>query len=270
MSSPNPQVGDHMNKWGYSFVWTDEHLPREETDPLQYESDRLGDEALAKLLEIEAVKHKTKKDAGAQAPRDLYALLRDHREEDEVLRELWDEAHVVPSWVSWDQIERGQKYFSRYAIANLVGFGLQGFVAENATAVRVVEVLVRTGGFPTSKLLGRLLETFQWLVQVTDYLASIQPGASAHIATVHFRLLHASVRHKVRKLASRYPGYFDEGNYGVPVNTLDSIHSISTFSCNQLYLQLPRFGIVPSQQEQEDYIAVLRCVLPSWNTPSLF
>ena len=118
--------------------------------------------------------------------------------------------------------------------------------------------MVRTGGFSTSKLLGRLLETFQWLVQVTNDLASIQPGGSAHIATIRVRLLHASVRYRVRKLASKYPGYYDEHTYGVPVNTLDSIHSISTFSCNQIWLQLPRLGIFPTEQETTDYIATMR------------
>lgn len=135
MSSPNPNIGDRINKWGYSFVWTADHLPREETDPLQYESDRVGDEALERLLEVQACNRDTEKNTEAkQSPRDLYALLLDHRDEHPALQRLWKEAHTVPSWVDWDQIERGQKYFSRYAIANLVGFGLQGFVAENAVS----------------------------------------------------------------------------------------------------------------------------------------
>lgn len=135
MSTPNPNVGDHINKWGYSFVWTADHFPREQTDPLQYNSDKLGDEALEKLLE--AATRKSEKNGANQSTRDLYALLRDHREEDEVLQKLWDEAHFVPSWVNWEQIERGQKFFSRYALANLVGFGLQGFVAENAVSCNI-------------------------------------------------------------------------------------------------------------------------------------
>lgn len=138
MATPNPNIGDHINKWGYSFVWTADHIPREQTDPLQYESDKLGDKALAKLLEIQAANRETEKGTGGKLPcRDLYALLRDHHDADEVLQELWDEVHSVPSWVDWRKIERGQKYFSRYAIANLMGFGLQGFVAENAVSCKV-------------------------------------------------------------------------------------------------------------------------------------
>lgn len=52
MLSPNPNVRDHINKWGYSFVSTTDHFPREKTDPLQYETDRLWDKALEKLLKF--------------------------------------------------------------------------------------------------------------------------------------------------------------------------------------------------------------------------
>lgn len=124
----------------------------------------------------------------------------------------------------------------------------------------MTEVLVRTGGFSTRKLLQRLIETFQWLVHVTDSLESLQPGGSAHIATIRIRLLHASVRHRVRSLAAKYPNYYDLKRLGVPVNTLDSIHSISVFSGNQIWMQLPRMGIYPSQQEQEDYVALMRYI----------
>lgn len=47
--------------------------------------------------------------------RDLYAMLRDHADEDEVLGRLWEQANSVPEWVDWEQIERGQKVFMRYA-----------------------------------------------------------------------------------------------------------------------------------------------------------
>ena len=33
------------------------------------------------------------------APRDLYAILRDHAESDELLRRFWKEVNTVPSWV---------------------------------------------------------------------------------------------------------------------------------------------------------------------------
>ncbi|KAJ5320444.1 hypothetical protein N7508_000727 [Penicillium antarcticum] len=266
--SDTTQPGSKVRKWGYSFTWTEEHLPREQTDPLQFESDQLGDAALESLQAIERAIHEKAKAQGDKPPsRDIYATLQEHHDDDEVLRQFWGQTHAVPDWVDWNQIERGQKYFSRYALANLLGFGLQGFVAENSASVRVVEVLVRTGGFSTMKLLKRLLETFQWLVQVTDSLPAIQPGGSAHIATIRVRLLHASVRQRMRKVAAEHPKYYDMQRFGLPLNTLDSIHSISTFSCSQMWMQLPRLGVFPTKQEKEDYVALFKYIAYLLGTP---
>ncbi|KAF9884490.1 hypothetical protein FE257_001677 [Aspergillus nanangensis] len=244
--------GDKVTKWGYSFVWTERHLSRGEIEPLRQQYDTLGSEALNRLQAIRASLH------GETHHQDLYTLLRENHHHDDTLSQLWTGLHTVPDWVNWEQLARGQRVFYRYAIANIVGFALQGFVAENSAAPGVVEVLIRTGGFSTRTLLNRLLETFQWLIQVTHDLASIQPGGEAHIATIRVRLLHASVRQRILQLCQRTPDYFDIQTYGIPVNTLDSIHSISTFCCNPMWLQLPRFGIRPSNQDVEDYIALFR------------
>lgn len=56
--------------------------------------------------------------------------------------------------------------------------------------------------------------------------------------------------------------------YGVPVNTLDSIHSITTFSCNPMWFQLPKMGIIPKQQEVDDYIALFRYIAYLIATPT--
>ena len=119
-------------------------------------------------------------------------------------------------------------------------------------------------------LLKRLLETFQWLVHVTHDLATIQPGGEGHIATVRVRLLHSSVRQRILHLCRTKPQYFDIDRYGVPVNALDSIHSISTFCCNPMWLQLPRFKITPSTDEVEDYIALFRYLGYLLGTPTSY
>lgn len=129
---------------------------------------------------------------------------------------------------------------------------------------------MRTGGFSTRALLGRLLETFQWLIQVTKDLAAIQPGGEGHVATIRVRLLHSSVRQRILKLCQTRPNYFDTEQFGIPINTLDSVHSISTFSCNQLWLQLPKFGIQPSEQECEDYVALFRYLGYVIGTPTSY
>lgn len=133
-------------------------------------------------------------------------------------------------------------------------------MGENSAASGVVEVLVRTGGFSTSVLRRRLLETFQLILQVTEKIDSIKPGGEGHTTTIRVRLLHSAVRERIMKLADTHPSYFYVSKFGVPVNTLDSIHSIATFCCNHMWLQLPRMGVYPSQQEIADYIALFRYV----------
>lgn len=206
----------------------------------------------------EISKHKQRKDGTTRARTDLYAILKDNHQNDETLAKFWNEVHAVPEWVDWAQLERGQNFFYRYAPANLMGFALQGFIGENSSASGVVEVLVRTGGFSTRVLLRRLLETFQFVLQATKSLEAIKPGGEGHITTVRVRLLHSSVRQRIMKLVKSRPDYFDVGKYGVPVNKLDSIHSITTFACNHMWLQLPQMGVHPNQQEIADYIALFR------------
>lgn len=133
-----------------------------------------------------------------------------------------------------------------------------------------MEVLVRTGGFSTRVLLHRLMETFQWLLQVTHSLPSIKPGGEGHTSTIRVRLLHSSVRQRIMKLVQSRPDYFNVEKYGVPVNTLDSIHSITTFSCNPMWFQLPKMGIVPTQQEKDDYVALFRYLAYLLGTPTDF
>jgi hypothetical protein len=62
------------------------------------------------------------------------------------------------------------------------------------------------------------------------------------------------------KLAASKNGYFDLQKHGVPINSADSMHSIATFGCNPIWLQLPRLGITPTPQEAEDYMALFRYV----------
>ncbi|KAI1189512.1 hypothetical protein F5B17DRAFT_391335 [Nemania serpens] len=249
------QIGSLQRSGSYTFEWTKLHLPRWKTDPMRHEYDTVAAKALKQLQAI--AKEKGFSDDPRKRP-DFYQLLAENHTSHDDLRDFWAQLHKIPDWVDWEQLERGQRFFYRYAAANLMGFALQGFVGENSAASGVVEVLVRTGGFSTRVLLHRLLETFQWLLQVTESLPAIQPGGAGHISTVRIRLLHSSVRQRILKMVESRAEYFDVETYGVPVNTLDSIHSIATFCCNHMWLQLPRMGVYPTEQEKEDYIALFR------------
>lgn len=135
----HPQPGDTITKWGYTFTWTKHHLPRSHTEPLRQQYDELGAAALEKLQVIRASLLADSQAHGTNPPsNDLYTLLKEHHHTDETLTAFWNDTHVVPEWVDWEQLARAQKIFYRYAIANIVGFALQGFVAENSVCLRLL------------------------------------------------------------------------------------------------------------------------------------
>ncbi|KAL8829747.1 MAG: hypothetical protein Q9191_001840 [Dirinaria sp. TL-2023a] len=220
--------GDECEKWGYRFVWTDQHIPPEHMNVLRFEYDQLGAAALERLQKLRENQKEcpdTKAStASNRSHKDLYTLLRDNYQNDDILTEFWNETHKVPEWASSG----------------------------------VAEILIRTGGFSTRVLLHRLFETFQWVLQCTQSITSIQPGGVGHTSTIRVRLLHASVRQRILKLTSARPDYYDANRYGIPINALDSIHSISLFCASPMWQQLPRQGIRPRADETADYVALFR------------
>ncbi|KAK3110300.1 hypothetical protein LTR53_015533, partial [Teratosphaeriaceae sp. CCFEE 6253] len=284
MAWPNPFRRHTPNTrlcWGYTFEHTDQHLTPEQCAPLKQSYDTLGEQVLDQLnaispppqkdlprgnsqfvapdrneatLKIEEVKGEAK-----ASPRDLYTILREHAETDELLKRFWREVTTVPDWVDWAQIQRGQDVFYRYGAANLTGLAYQSLLGGMGAA-RVVETLARTGGFSTKVARSRLFETTQHILQCTKSLESIQPGGDGFASTIRVRLLHAAVRNRILKLAASKPGYYDVEAWGVPINDLDSMATINTFSATLIWLSLPRQGIFLRKQEITDYMALWRYI----------
>ena len=155
MAWPNPfrrRNEETRYRWGYTFQLTKEHLTPEQTNPLKYSYDTLGEKALEKLDALSPSSHSfvsrkvpqgeerqdKKQPASPEdsngnktvmvAKRDLYVLLRDNVQTDPVLEELWTEAHTVPSWVDWDRVARGQDVFYRYGGPALTGLAYQSLL----------------------------------------------------------------------------------------------------------------------------------------------
>ena len=232
---------------------------------LRHGHDELASNALESLLKLSDDNEK-----GSQCPvpkTDLYTLLEAAHRDDPNLQKFWDQTRSVPEWVDWEQLERGQDFFYQYAVANIVGFALQGFIGENAAAFGPAEVLVRTGGLSPKNLMRRVMETFQWVLEVTESLESLKPRGKGHASTIKVRLLHASARRKINQLALKRPAYFDLDKYGTPINIYDSILTITFFCCNPLWIQLPSFGIYPEQQEIGDFVALYRYLSYLLGTP---
>ena len=155
MAWPNPlrrRNEDTRYRWGYTFQLTNEHLTPEQTHPLKYSYDILGEKALEKLdalspssqsfvtrklpqvEEMPDEKQLTSTEDSKEnklvmvAKRDLYVVLRDNAHADAVLDELWTEANAVPSWVDWDRVARGQDVFYRYGGPALTGLAYQSLL----------------------------------------------------------------------------------------------------------------------------------------------
>lgn len=155
MAWPNPfrrQDENTRHCWGYTFQLTKEHLTPEQTLPLKFSYDVLGEKALERLnilsppaqplilrkvppipekpnQEHNASPDHGKADHTVTVPkRDLYNLLRDNAGTDAVLGELWAEANRVPPWVNWDQVARGQDVFYRYGGPALTGLAFQSLL----------------------------------------------------------------------------------------------------------------------------------------------
>ena len=169
MAWPNPFRRRDQNTrtcWGYTFQITSDHLTPEQTAPLKYSYDRLGDEALKRLDAISQpsyspLSHKVpaqpkrparenyeKESSSNEKPvivpkRDLYISLRDNAQSDPVLGQLWAEAHTVPSWVNWDQLARGQDVFYRYGGPALTGLAYQSLLGGMVSVVGRTSVILR-------------------------------------------------------------------------------------------------------------------------------
>ena len=189
----------------------------------------------------------------------MFVLLRDHAHTDEKLAQLWKEVNTIPEWVDWTQIARGQDVFYRYGGAALTGLAYQSLLGGMGAA-RVVETLARTGGFSVTVARRRLFETTQHILQCTKSLESIQPGGAGHASSVRVRLLHAAVRQRILKLAAQRPEYYSVEEWGIPINDLDSIATIGTFSASLIWLSFPRQGIFLRAQEIADYVALWRYI----------
>lgn len=198
--------------------------------------------------------------ATSEAPtRDLYLLFHDNHASHTKLQQLWDEVNTTPAWVDWAQILRGQDVFYRYGGAMLTGLAYQSLLGGMGAA-RVVETLARTGGFSTKVARRRLLETTQHILQCTRSLQSLQPGGDGFASSIRVRFLHAAVRNRIMKLARERPDYYNVREWGVPINDLDSIATIGTFSASLIWSALPRQGLFLRAQEIEDYLALWRYI----------
>ncbi|RBQ76926.1 hypothetical protein FVER14953_09533 [Fusarium verticillioides] len=253
---------------GHRFNWTSGHKTTEELDNYLDSYDKLATDALDRLDLISPPTTKGWKCPHGSGPgqRDIYELLKKHANSDEMLGRLWEEVSTIPEWVDWDQIQRGQQVVYQFSGQILFGLMYKSLLGGMG-AYRIVETLSRTGGFGINVTRRRLLETLQHFMEVVDDLDAIKPGGKGYVSSVRVRLLHASVRRRLMQLEHQNPGYFDMEKWGVPINDLHTIATISAYSAAIVYMALPRQGIYLSEQQTADYLALWRYVGYLLGTP---
>ncbi|KAH8677359.1 hypothetical protein BX600DRAFT_506405 [Xylariales sp. PMI_506] len=263
-----------IDSYGYRIKWGPKHMTDEQLRPLIFSYDKVATEACDALDEIvppvmpaprKSIEH-TVEPKDIKKHRDIWKLVQEHSKADPRVAKIWDEVNTVPDWVDWDQLERGQKIFWRYggpAMTALTFLSLLGGMGGG----RTVETLDRTGGFGSTAVRRRLLETTQHTLNVHKDLESIKPGGDGWEASVRVRLLHASVRRRIMELAKNNPEYYDIQAHGIPVNDLDCMGTIGTFSVIIIWMGLPRQGIYLREQEIDDYLALWRYVAYLMGTP---
>ncbi|KAE8454236.1 hypothetical protein EG329_005161 [Mollisiaceae sp. DMI_Dod_QoI] len=242
-------------RWGRTLKWTNKHLTSEEMGALQTMHDVYGSASCVILQPIIDFLHPGQD----HDLLDLFLILEEYRRGEVVLENLWDQLHRVPSWVDWDQIERGQKVFSRYGAGITTAIILQSFV-HGINVDCMAKVQSHSAPISSKALLTHLVGTFAWLARVTGSLKSIQPGGEGHAELIRVRLAHGFTRKRLQELGETHAMYSYIKKSGPPLNSFRSMHTISLLSSSPSCDALPRIGISFTEREKEDYIALFRYI----------
>ncbi|MEV3901778.1 oxygenase MpaB family protein [Mycobacterium sp. NPDC050551] len=127
------------------------------------------------------------------------------------LRALFDEFEQLPDWVDPELVEEGAAVWRRwaYALGALGNAGTNDTYTEGWLAVP----LSLSGGYAGDRALHRYLETSRWWIEVCRPGAILTPGSLGRNISLHVRIMHVSVRDRVRK----HPEW-DAERWGLPIS----------------------------------------------------
>ena len=136
-------------------------------------------------------------DTVPEAPESLMALIADFEQ--------------VPAWVDADLVEEGAAVWRRWAYA-LGAVGNAGTM-DTYTEAWLALPLSLSGGYAGERALHRYLETSRWWIEVSRPGAVLQRGSLARAISLHVRVMHVSVRARVRE----HPEW-DFQRWGLPIS----------------------------------------------------
>lgn len=107
----------------------------------------------------------------------------------------------------------------------------------------------------------RLYETAQFVHDVNLSVPNIQPpNGEGFKSIVRVRLLHATVRRRILKLAAKHSEYYDVKTMSTPLNDLHLAYTIAVFSSLLYFVSFPRQGIFLREQKIVDATALWRYI----------
>ena len=129
----------------------------------------------------------------------------------ESMRVLFDEFEQLPGWVDPDLVEEGAAVWRRwaYALGALGNAGTNDTYTEGWLAVP----LSLSGGYAGQRALHRYLETSRWWIEVCRPGAILTPGSLGRNISLHVRVMHVSVRDRVRQHSE-----WDAERWGLPIS----------------------------------------------------
>lgn len=127
------------------------------------------------------------------------------------MRALFEEFEQLPHWVDSDLVEEGAAVWRRwaYALGALGNAGTNDTYTEGWLAVP----LSLSGGYAGQRALHRYLETSRWWIEVCRPGAILTPGSAGRNISLHVRIMHVSVRDRVRQHAE-----WDAKRWGLPIS----------------------------------------------------
>jgi len=129
----------------------------------------------------------------------------------ESLVDLIADFQDVPDWVDVDLVEQGAAVWRRWAYA-LGAVGNAGTM-DTYTEGWLALPLSLSGGYAGERALHRYLETSRWWIEVSRPGAVLRAGSAARAISLHVRIMHVSVRARVRE----HPEW-DFPRWGLPIS----------------------------------------------------
>ena len=226
--------------------WTDSFLKG-----MSMKTDELADQLVKAIIE----------NHGVEEVRKLFSQLTDNNDvlaRNDLLPEVRDyfqKEMNLPSWADQKQIDIAQNLFAKYGpeIAFLLNFRSLPlcYSSKNGAKVLYSTGRLRAEGHNTSKIVRRLMETSQMVINVLSP-GGLSPEGKGIVTVKKVRLMHAAIRYYLQSPHVNKHGWNIE-DLGIPINQEEMAGTLMAFG--PLVAQgLDLLGIETTVEEKNAYL----------------